>query len=244
MELILAGVFSFAMMHFLIVPLVAEIIQGKDKPRELGYDPHKTKQLEIELHGKDWWEVFGTICDCAACKPPVPPKGPGAVVPVIVEHPRPQSRIEHLYGWTYTRPLDVPDNAHVEIDARVFSSGHGFAIDARVFGFANALFSWVDQNSGRQMRLRVMAFRGEIALARYKTYPTTRNIDYNAALEYRPEVRRETHIQIKTSHAHKAWIEQQKFEEEVRRERDLLIDDNGRRHITSSTFIQTTKGYK
>lgn len=47
---------------------VAKAIAPKEQPKEIGYDTHKTKMLEIENMGRDWWEILGTKCECDKCK--------------------------------------------------------------------------------------------------------------------------------------------------------------------------------
>lgn len=38
------------------------------KKKELAYDPHKVKMLEIENMGREWWEILGTKCECFYCQ--------------------------------------------------------------------------------------------------------------------------------------------------------------------------------
>ncbi len=68
--IIAAVVFYFIFMYG--GSAVKALTSKKNKAKELPNpheDDHKTKELEIENFGYDWWVAIGTRCECAACKP-------------------------------------------------------------------------------------------------------------------------------------------------------------------------------
>lgn len=112
-----------------------DILVGK-KPN--GYDPHITRQLELECFGKEWVREYGTRCDCFRCNPPKGP-GPGSK-PVI-----PKSRT--IGGVVWPIPEGVPDNAHF----KVIEGRWGYLND-----FHEGTWTWIDETSGQTMSCRVI----------------------------------------------------------------------------------------
>lgn len=166
---------------------------------------HKTKMLEIECLGQEWWDAWGTECDCTKCVKPVPPKGSGGGsrwepppgIVVTADPSAEKSRIEHFDGYQFTRPSDVPDNAYASINPSDNMSGNT--------DFAKVRFRWIDPVSGKEATVFVMATRDQFmavhkpefftpnelrqidkeknAILRTYNDARSRHIDYDAALD-------------------------------------------------------------
>jgi hypothetical protein len=154
----------FILLIFAASTFVAKVfypaIAGEKPKKELGYDPHKTMQLEIAELGQAWWEDFGTKCECAIC---TENKALNELVTRQAEHAekkrlkdeerRRAERLGYKDGYNFQYPPDVPLNAHVEIEKE--KSGWRYGDVAPIH------FTWTDTETGRPMGLRTTATRDQ-----------------------------------------------------------------------------------
>lgn len=150
-------------MELLVIPLLVVLVSAIllkfliVKTPEIGYDPHKTRELELEVYGEAITKCEDKNCvECYILAPKalIPPRGSGGVS-IMKKNTSTRRRIKEVQGYTVNLTNTIiPDYAHA-------------VVVPDSVGIVYIYFTWTDKATGNPMGAKVIPAEQFVPKATY-----------------------------------------------------------------------------